>query len=191
MSILSDLSPPSLAVKVIVWAALIGATSAASCYLGYRHEKLVYDNYVLTQKVAAEKQTIANQAALKSQQDAFDAKLNQIHSEYTDNAMHLQASRNAALAAAADYSSQLQRYIASSHQRPSMSDAQGSSAGTDTAGSNGLLDGISSLNWYLTQRFADADALAVKFNEAVQVIAQDREFCNGSLPGISPAQKGD
>jgi hypothetical protein len=189
MSILTDLNPTSIAVKALVVVAVVGGAYALGHHQGYKGEKLVYDNYVLKEKDAEQTQLIANQAALKAQQAAFDAQVKAIHSEYTENAQHLQASRDAALADSANYAGKLRDYLASSHaspQQPVVSGTQGGAAGTVNAGSTGLLDGVSSLNWYLTQRFSDADGLANKFNEAVQLIAEDRKVCNGSLPGVTP-----
>jgi hypothetical protein len=186
MSILSDLSPTSLAAKALVGIAVIGAAFAGGYYEGFSREKLVYNDYVVTQKSAAQAQLIANQNALKSQQAAFDAQLKQIHSEYTDNANSLQASRDAALASAASYAGKLRDYLAGSHAQPVVPGSKAGSKGTVDPGEGGLLDGISSLNWYLTQRFGDADDLANRFNYAVQVIAEDRKICNGSLPGVTP-----
>ena len=189
MSILTDLNPESLAIKALVVVAVVGGAYAFGHHQGYSGEKLVYDNYVLKQKSAADAQVIANKDALAAQKGQYDAQIKSLKSEYADNAQHLQASRDAAFASAASYAGQLRNYLAVSHASPqhaSVPGAVASTSGTDTAGSNGLLDGVSSLNWYLTQRFSDADGIAAKFNEAVGVIAEDRKVCNGSLPGVTP-----
>lgn len=187
MSILTDLVPGSLAAKALIAVAVCGTLAGGGYYYGHKQEKAAFDDYVQTQKAAAEAQVIANQAALKKQSADFAAQVASIHSEYTDNAQHLQSARDAALASAASYSGELQRYLASPHViRVTVPGAVASTNGVDAAGSGGLLDGVSSLNWYLTQRFSDADSNANTLNEAIALIAKDRAECNGSLPGVTP-----
>lgn len=188
MSLVSDLNPQALAVKALVTVVAVTAIFAAGAYVGYRHEKLIYDNYVLKQKDAADKQLAENQAALKSIQAQHDAAVDQIHTEYTENAQHLQAARDAAIANASASADSLRRYIATAHvKQPGMSGAKGGSAGTPATGesSAGLSDGVSSLNWYLTQRFSRADDVAIRLNEAIDLLAEDRRVCNGALPGVT------
>jgi hypothetical protein len=187
MSILTDLNPTSLAVKALVVIAVVGGAYAFGHHEGYKGEKLVYDNYVLSQKSAAEAQVIANKTALDKQAAAFALQQKADHMEYTQNAQHIKAARDAANANAAQYAGRLQQYLTSSHGRPVLPDATGAAEGVATVGQSqtGLLDGVSSLNWYLTQRFSDADGIANTLNEAIDRIAQDQATCNGALPGVT------
>jgi hypothetical protein len=189
MSILSDLNPQALAVKALVGVVVIGATFAGGLYVGYRHEKLVYDNFVLSQKSAAEQQKIANQSALQKLQSDYDKRANDLQQEYAQNAQNLQASRDAALADSAAYAGRLRQYLAGSHVRPELPGFASGPAGTAAGaqGSSGLLDGVSSLNWYLTQRFGQADSNAIALNEAIDLLDEDRRVCNGALPGVTGA----
>ncbi len=192
MSILTDLNPTSLAVKALAVVAVVGGAYALGHHAGYKGEKLVYDDYVLKQKDAAEAQVIANKNALDASKAAYDAQLKTIQSEYAKNAENLQTSRDAALASAADYSDKLRKYLATSHAGPQRAVLPGTGTGaegTATVGQSqaGLVDGVSSLNWYLTQRFGDADQTAVTLNEAIDLLEQDRKTCNGSLPGVTGA----
>lgn len=195
MSILTDLNPTSLAVKALVVVAVVGGAYAFGHHVGYKGEKLVYDNYVLKQADLSKQQVIDNKTALDAAKAAYDAQLKTIQSEYTQNAQHLQASRDAALADSANYAGKLRDYLAGTHASPSravLPGTQTGAQGTATSGKSAtqLVDGVSSLNWYLTRRFSDADQTAITLNEAIDVIAADRMTCNGALPGVNegPAQ---
>lgn len=190
MSILTDLNPTSLAVKALVVVAVVGGAFAYGHHVGYKGEKLVYDDYVLKQGKAADDQVIANKNALAAQQASYDARLKSIQTEYAQNEQQLNVSLGAAFASASDYAGKLREYIAATHaspQRAVVPVAQSGARGTAASGQStaGLVDGVSSLNWYLTQRFGDADKTAIKLNEAIDLIAQDRLTCNGALPGVS------
>lgn len=190
MSIFTDLNPTALAVKALVVVVVVGGAYTLGHHQGYKGEKLVYENYVLQQKDAAQQQAIANKTALDAQKAAYDAQVQSIQSEYTENAQHLQTARDFALASAASYADKLRLYLASSHAVAKQPVVPGATPGAEGASavvqsSTGLLDGVSSLNWYLTQRFSDADKNAIALNEAIDRIDLDIKTCNGSLPGVT------
>lgn len=179
-------NPYVLLAKVGVCVAIVGGAFLYGHHVGYSGEKLVYDNYVLKQKDAAEKQVISNQAALKAQADKFASDAAAIQKDHQDEVAQLSSDRDAALANSSVYAERLRQYLARSGVKPAaLPGAASGAAGTVATGQSGLLDGVSSLNWYLTQRFHDADVNAATLNEAIALLAKDREICNGSLPGVS------
>jgi uncharacterized membrane-anchored protein YhcB (DUF1043 family) len=175
----------ALAVKALVGLAVVGGAFGGGYYLGFKHEKLVYDNFVLSQKDAAQKQLIANKDALDKQASANADQVRQIQSEYADNAQHLQAARDAALADSTASAQRLRQYLASSHARATMPGASAGSVGTASQAADRLSDGVSSLNFYLVQRFHDADDNTAALNEAIDLLAADRQVCTGALPGVT------
>lgn len=186
MSILTDLNPQAILAKVAVVGAVAAGAFFWGHHVGYSGEKSAYDLYVANQKSAAESQVAANKSALAFQQTQFQLQMNQLQKDHSDEVENLTSQRDAALADSSKYAGQLRQYISRSHIVGAVVSGAGSgSAGTDAARQGGLLDGVSSLNWYLTQRFHDADVNAATLNEAIAVIAKDREICNGSLPGVT------
>jgi hypothetical protein len=175
----------SLLTKACVYTTIAVALIGVGAFGMYRYESAKFTEYVDAQKLAAQKQKDANGVALDTLKTQQAATITSIHSEYTENAQHLQAARDAALAAAASYAGKLQQYIASSHQRASLPSAASAPAGTADAPQGGLLDGLQSLNWYLTQRFTDADDNTDALNEAIAILIEDRKICTGALPGVS------
>lgn len=183
---LTTLNPYWILAKVGIAVAVVGGAFFYGHHLGYSGEKSAYDLYVAQQKSAAEQQVAANKSALAFQQAQYSLQINKLQQDHSDEVANLTTQRDTALADSSKYSGQLRQYLSGSHRVAAVVPvASGSAAGTDSAGQGGLLDGVSSLNWYLTQRFHDADVNAATLNEAIAVIAKDREICNGSLPGVT------
>lgn len=188
MSILSDLNPEALALKVLASAAVAVIIFTWGHHVGYTGEKAAYDLYVSQQAEKAEAQVASNKSALVFQQTQFQLAQNKLQQDHQDETIALAAQRDAAIADGANYASRLRYYLAHPSVRPAIvpdsatGTGQSAATGQDSAG---LSDGVSNLNWYLTQRFHTADVNAVTLNEAIDLLAKDREMCNGSLPGIT------
>jgi hypothetical protein len=186
VSILSVLNPESLAIKAAVVVLAVGTAFGYGHHVGYKGEKVKFDGFVSEQKAIAEKQVADNAAALKSQAAKYDADIATIKADHDAKIQHVQTERDSALADSATSAERLRRYIAGSGVKPAtMPKVAASTGGANSAGNSGLPDGVSDLNRYLINQFSAADAIAVTLNEAEQVIAKDREVCNGQLPGVS------
>lgn len=190
MSILSDLNPQAILAKV----AIVGAAVAGAYFWGHHNgtasEKAVYDLYVSQQAAKGETQLADNKTALLFQQTQFDLQQTKLAKEHQDEIDSLATARDVAVRDGAVWSQRLRNYLAATHSSTGGVVVHGSSTGTDQSATGsespgGLLDGVSSLNWYLTQRFHTADVNAATLNEAIDLIAKDRETCNGALPGVT------
>lgn len=185
MSILTDLNPQAILAKVAVVGVVAAGAFFWGHHVGYSGEKSAYDLYVANQKSAAESQLVANKSALAFQQTNFQLQMSQLQKGNSDEVESLTKQRDAAKLDSGKYAGQLRQYLSRSHAGPVVSGSGSGTGQPDQAGAGGLSDGVSSLNWYLTQRFYDADVNAAALNEAIAVIAKDRELCNGSLPGVT------
>lgn len=175
------------AAALIGSAALLAGMFIWGHHVGYTGEKAVFDKYVSNQKTIADLQVSNNKLALSNQQEQFNQALSQIQQDHKDEVTKLGAARDAALADSDAYASRLREYIARAGQQSTgVPHPAASAAGATDAGSGGLYDGVSDLNWYLVQRFYLADQNASRLNMAIALLAEDRKICNGSLPGITP-----
>lgn len=180
-------SPYVLLAKVGVCVAIVGGAYLYGHHNGYTGEKLVYDKYVSDQAAKAEAQVAANKSALLFQQTQFNLDQTRVQKDHSDEITKLTATRDAAVADSQRAVNGLRAYLASAGRRAVVvHEAATGTTGANQEGSGGLSDGVSSLNWYLTQRFYTADVNAATLNEAIDLIAQDRQYCNGSLPGVNP-----
>lgn len=168
------------------------ALAVGSFFYGH-HEgadavQVKFNQYKTDQSTLANKQLSDNQAALAKQQKSFDDQIAAIQKDHANEVTDIEKRRDSALASSDYYAGQLRHFLNAkpgptvagvSAPAASANGANGSSAG-------GLPDGVSNLNWYLITRFSAADVIASRLNEAVAVIAKDREICNGTLPGVTP-----
>jgi hypothetical protein len=190
VSILSDLNPQAILAQAAIVGLLAGGAYLYGHHNGYASEKAAYDLYVSQQAQKGETQLADNKAALLFQQTQFDLQQTKLVKEHQDQIDSLTAARDAAVNNGAVWSERLRSYLAAAHTRAGAPGVPAASTGTgqppaDSQSQGGLLDGVSSLNWWLTQRFHTADVNATTLNEAIDLIAQDRATCNGALPGVT------
>lgn len=186
MSILTDLNPQALLAKIAIAGIVVVVSASTGGYFAYKYEKSAYDAYVSKQAAASTAQVLSNKTALDQQAAAFKAQIDAIQKDHANEISQISSARDAALADSAVYAGRLRQYLSRPGVRPAgMPEAAASTGGANATGASQLSDGVSDLNWYLTNQFSLADTIAATLNEAEQVIAKDREVCNGSLPGIT------
>jgi hypothetical protein len=190
VSILSDLNPQAILAKVAIVGLAVGGAYLWGHHNGFASEKAAHDLYVSQQSQKGEAQLADNKAALLFQQTQFDLQQTKLVKDHQDEIDSLTTARDAAIRNGSAWAGRLRSYLAATHTSAGTPGVPIAPTGTGqpSAGSqsqSGLLDGVSSLNWYLTQRFHTADVNAAALNEAIDLIAQDRATCNGALPGVT------
>lgn len=162
------------------------AACAASFYEGHHIESLAFDAYKSQQAAEAAKQVASNQAALRAQQAADQAKMEQIDQEHAGELNEITKRRDALLAANRSLTQRLWvRTSSAPSAQPGVSET-GTSKSLDAQTSSATLDQRSSQ--FFIDEFSAADQLAADYSTLQQVIIHDREVCNGALPGV-PAEK--
>lgn len=190
MSILSDLNPQAILAKVAIVGLALGGAYLWGHHSGFSSEKAAYDLYVSQQGQKADAQLADNKTALAFQQTQFQLEQDKLQKDHQNEIDSLSTARDAAIRDGDAWSGRLRSYLAAQHARVGAAVVPSAATGTGqpaavSQGAGGLLDGVSSLNWYLTQRFHTADVNAATLNEAIDLIAKDRETCNGALPGVT------
>jgi len=176
----------------VLLGTLLAVIAIAAASFGYgRHvESLAFDKYKAEQRSAASAQVASNQTAVAAITASEAEGLRQIASTAQESRDEIQKRNEALVAANSDLARRLREYVT----RPGVTathvpqPATGS-GGSDAAGSTSLPDGFQNLAQWVTAELRDADNLAVTLVEAQQVILQDRQMCNGQLPGVTPEQK--
>lgn len=161
--------------------AIVGALVAAiglaigGYFYGHHVEALAFDAYRAQQAAVAQKAEADAQAAARAAEQSYDAKLADATAAYQENLDALTKRRDA-----------LERQLADGSQRVYVTVARpGGNGLPQTAPGAGRAD--EAVPAALSQRsaeffageFAEADQLAGLVNLAEQVIAQDRQTCNG------------
>lgn len=173
------------------WAILAGVGAALALALGgyfYGHhvESLAFEAFKAQKVAAAEKQVVSNHDAVAAISASEAAGLRTISATQQEQINDLTQRRDALVANNDDLARRLQQHLA----RPGKPAASVPQAATgtgrpDAAGDATLSVGLQQFTGWLTQRFYEADTLAVRLTAAQAVIQQDREICNGSLPGLT------
>jgi hypothetical protein len=178
--------------------ALLGGIGAAvalaiGSYFYGHHEganavQAQFDSFKEKQATASAGQIASNVAALAFQQTMYGLQIAAIQKDHSDEVQAIQKRADDALASSNYYAGQLRKFLSASagRKQPAVSGTAASATGANAASPGGQYDGVQRLNFWLVGRFTVADTVAAKFNEAVAVIAKDREICNGSLPGVTP-----
>lgn len=174
---------PALPWLLLGGAVLVAAACAASFYYGHHVESLAFDAYKSQQAAVAAKQEAANRAALLVQQQADQAKMDQINQEHAGETDEIVKRRDALLAANRSLTQRLWVRTHSTDSKPAVPEV-GASEPVDAQGSSAALSDGSAK--FFIDEFAAADQLAADYAALQQVITHDREVCNGSLPGVSP-----
>jgi hypothetical protein len=163
--------------------AALAITLAGYCY-GKHQETLAFDAYKAEQAAAAEKQVATNQTAVAAITASEAAGLRQIASDAQESRNEVQKRNDALVAANSTLAGQLQRYLAGPGSRPAVVPKTSAGGPDNHATSEPALSvGLQQFTGWLTGQFYEADRLAVNLTAAQQVIQQDREICNGTLPG--------
>lgn len=173
------------AIGALVVAGAAGGMFVWGHHVGYTGEKAIYDKYVSDQKIAADEQKAANKNALAQQAAEFQMQMAAIEKDRTDAITHLTNQRDAALADRDRSAGQLRAFLARTDLGPEVSGPAASGSGDHAAGQVRRIDGVSFLNQWLIERLGQCDVDAANLTTAQQVIAKDRETCNGHLPGVN------
>lgn len=161
----------------VIVGALVAAIGLAvgGYFYGHHVESLAFDAYRAQQAAVAQKAEADAQAAARAAEQNYDSKLADATAAYQENLDALTKRRDA-----------LERQLADGSQRVYVTVARPRGNGVpETAASAGRTD--QAVPAALSQRsaeffageFAEADQLVGLVNLAEQVIAQDRQTCNG------------
>lgn len=181
---------PPIVWKVVGVLAAFAIVAAGALFEYHHIQTTAVNDYKSKQAVVAEKQVATNQTAVAAITASEAEGLRQIAATAQESRNEIQK-RNDALvgtnAALTDTVGKLQRRIASASQQPvvvSQTATGGSVA--DGAGDPALPVGLADLVRFNTSQFKLADEDTVTITALQAVVAQDRQICNGSLPGVTP-----
>jgi len=181
---------PSIVWKMGGILLALTIVAAGTAYEIHHIKTSAVKSYQTQQVVVAQKQVITNQAAIAGISASEAAGLKQIAATAQESRNEIQK-RNDALvgtnAALADTVSRLQHRLANASQQPVVvSKAAASGPVPDGAGNAALSVGLEQLVKFNTYQFKLADENAVTITALQAVVTQDRQICNGSLPGVTP-----
>lgn len=175
----------------LIIGALVGAIALTfgGWYAGHHGEEQVFNAYKATQAAAAEKQVATNVTAVAAISASEADGLKQIAATAQESLNEIQK-RNHALvgnnAALSSTVASLQRRLTGASQQLAAVPKAGAGGSDDHAASDPALSiGLADLVKFNSAEFYAADQYAVNLNAAQQVIVQDRQICNGSLPGLN------
>lgn len=169
--------------------ALVLALCVGSYMWGSHNEALVFDAYKATQGQKAEAQVADNKGALLRQAQEQAAGMAAIAQNRQEKLDEITTQRDRLLADNAAVSDRLRKFLGASATAALVQRSTAGTSGPDAKAYAALSDRLEQLARFNTERFAEADQLVVDFNAAVDVIAQDRRICDGSLPGINQQTK--
>lgn len=164
----------------LIIGALLGAIglTAGGYVAGHHVEELAFNAYKADQAAVAEKAAAQSEAAARSkeqqQEAAQSAAQHQAQVEKTENANRTDALVAQLRAGTLRLSNEL-----ASARADGVPQAASSASGADEDRNGYISNDVAQ---FLVDQAARADKLAVNFNEAVAVIAADRQTCNGANP---------
>lgn len=176
--------PPILIKALGVLAALL-VVAAGAYYSGHHREALAFDAYKAQQAAQAQKQVTTNHDAVAAISASEAEGLRRIAADAQESRNEIQKRNDALIAANADLSGKLWRYLHASKQPASVPTVAAGGPADHGASDAALPVGLQQFTGWLTGQFYAADKLAVNLTAAQAVIEQDRLVCNGALPGIS------
>lgn len=175
-----------LLLKVLGIAAAIAIVAGGSWYEGHHQEALAFDNYKLQQAAVAQKQVTTNHDAVAAVSASEVAGLKKIATDAQESNDALKKTNDALLASNGDLTLKLwQRVHLPSQPAVGVPKAAGSGPVDHGADDSALPVGLAELVKFNTNQFYAADQLAVRLTAAQAVIVQDRQICNGELPGLT------
>lgn len=171
---------PSLtSLKWLVGIALLMGLAAGGYLKGHHDESLVFQKYQSDQAAAAALQAAASQTRARQKEENYALNAAAIQrTAQTQLDDHEKTSADT-ITALRDGTLRLYNQLASAKRPVGVSQAGASAGRTDDARASELPVDTAA---FLVSESHRADALAIKFNEAVAVIAQDRLTCDGSAP---------
>jgi hypothetical protein len=175
---------PNPYVILAAFGATIGL-AVASFGIGHHIEYLELVAYQKTQAAAAEKQVADNKTALVKQQQADQAAMDKINQDHGVQLNEITQRRDALLTANRNLTQRLW-VSTSSGKQPSGVPQVGASGPDDAQSGRAALSYGSSKFFY--DEFAQADVDTATIAALQQIVAHDREVCNGSLPGAAAAK---
>jgi hypothetical protein len=179
---------PSIVWKIGGVLLAMAIVAAGATFEIHRVKTQAVDAYKQSQTVVAQKQVITNQTAVAGISASEAAGLRQIAATAQESRNEIQK-RNDALvgtnAALADTVSRLQHRLAGTNQQPVVvSKAAAGGREPDAASDATLPVGLADLVKFNAAQFLAADEDAVTITALQAVVTQDRQICNGSLPGL-------
>lgn len=171
----------------VLLGGLLAVIAIATASFGFGHhvEYLSLVAYQKSQEAAAEKQLVANQTALNAQREADQAEMAHINQTHSGDLNEVTQRRDALLAANRNLTQRLWVATSPSVAKPVVS-SSGAGGPVDAGGNQTEIP--PTLAPWLIDRFTEADNDATLVTALQQVVVHDREVCNGSLPGVTPAQ---
>jgi inactivated superfamily I helicase len=177
---------PPFALKLIGVAAALAIVAAGAYYEGHHHEALAFDAYKVQQAELAQKQVTTNHDAVAAVAASEADGLRAISAHQQEQINEVQKRNDALVASNADLARRLRGYLTRTGGQPASVPAAASGGPVDhDAGDAALSVGLQQFTGWLTGQFYEADRIAVRLTAAQQVIVQDRQVCNGSLPGVT------
>lgn len=175
---------PTLDKILAVFAAFL-IVAAGAYYEGHHHEALAFDAYKAGQQAQAQKQVTTNHDAVAAISASEADGLRRIAADAQESRNEIQKRNDALTAANADLSGKLWKHLSAGQQPASVSTVAVGGPVDHAASDAALSVGLQQFTGWLTGQFYEADKLAVNLTAAQAVIEQDRQVCNGALPGIS------
>lgn len=175
----------------LIIGALVGAMAlfGGGYYEGHVHEAAAFNAFKVEQQAAAAQQVVTNHTAVAAISASEAAGLKQIAATATESYNEIQKRNNALVgnaAALATTVASLQRRLAGTSQQLAAVSKAGPGPGVpDAAGDGALPVGLADLVKFNSAQFLAADNDTVTITGLQAVVTQDRQICNGALPGLN------
>lgn len=175
----------------LIIGALVGAMAlfGGGYYEGHSREAAAFDTFKAQQAAIASQQVVTNHTAVAAISASEADGLKQIATTATESRNEIQK-RNDALvgstaALSATVASLQHRLAGTSQQLAAVSKAGAGTGSADAAGDAALPVGLADLVKFNSAQFLAADDDTVTITALQAVATQDREICNGALPGLN------
>lgn len=176
-----------LLLKFIGILAGIAIVAGGAAFEMHKHDTAVFTAYKAAQTIKADTQVIHNQVAVAAITASEADGLRQIAANATESQNEIQKRNDALVAANSDLAGKLRARLAIPDSwRPVVPKTAAGGPVDHGASDAALSDGLADLVKFNTSQFYAADVNAVALTAAQAVIVQDRQICNGQLPGVSP-----
>lgn len=176
---------PPLVLKALGILAALLVVAAGSYYEGHHHEAAAFAAYKSAQAALAQQQVTTNHDAVAAISASEADGLRKIAANAQESRNEIHQRNDALVAANSALAGRLRSYLARTSQQPaSVSTVAAGGPADHGAGDATLPVGLQQFTGWLTGQFYEADKLAVNLTAAQAVIVQDRQICNGTLPGI-------
>lgn len=171
--------PSITSIKWLAGIGLVAALAIGGYVKGHHDESMVFAKYQSDQKAQAAQQEAASQQRARQKEESAAQNIAAIQRTAQSQLDDHDQTSNATIAALRSGTLRLSSELANTRRAASVSQAATGPARTDDASTSELPVDTAA---FLISESHRADTLAIHFNEAVAVIAQDRLTCDGSVP---------